>query len=158
MADSIREQITKAIAAKLATVTTANGYANTIASVQRFKQPGQTAVNVPVVILLEGEEAAHDGPMGGNGYTTKRLNYFLAVFTRIDSSSDSRSADEVLNDILADLEQAVMASRTWSGLAIDTTPVSIGGIEAEDGQPEVGRTMQIEVLYRHREGVPRSAN
>lgn len=154
MSDSIRELIVKNRKAALETITVANGYDNTIASVQRRMQGGQTFTAVPVIIITEDDEdktgeAAHP-------YIYKRLMIALSVVTRIDEAADSRSADEVLNSLRADVEKAWMADNTCGGYAIDTDYEGSGPLDVIEGQPEIGSFIMFSVQYRHKSKDPKT--
>lgn len=146
MADTIREKIMKNIQASLEAITTLNGYVNTIISIQRFKQSGQAVLDVPAILIAEGDEDAEYGP---HPIMTKRLEIYLAVVTRQDEEADSRSAAEVVNSLTGDVIRAMANDFTRGGNAIDTIERGSGPIEVEEGQPELGILMRYEIHYRH---------
>lgn len=151
MADSIREQIIKKVKAQLATITVANGYKNTIASVQRFKQTGQVTKDVPYLIIHEGPDEPEDGPVAGAGsLTTRKLEISVEVGMRHDEAADARSSEEIVNTLREDLERALMANRTWDGLARDTAPLRHGPIIGLEGQPDLTCYAETTLTYRHR--------
>lgn len=152
--DSIRESIMKDIKATLEGVTVGAGYANTIASVQRFRQAGQSTLQVPCVFLIETTEEAADGP---DPLITKHLTVVLYVVTRQDESTDSRSGDEVMNSLRADIEKAVLSTRTRGGYAIDTKPLGSEEMDLEVGGPDLKTQLHFEVMYRHQNTDPTAA-
>ncbi len=157
MADSIRELILKNIKTTLEGVTVANGYLTTLASVQRFLQPGQTVASVPVVLILEGDDNVdQDGPQSGaNSLVTRTLNVALLILHRQDMDTATDSASEAMNDIIADIQQAMQVDYQRGGYALDTNEVSVSAIQAEEGQPELGCTMVYGIPYRHLRTNPR---
>lgn len=146
MADTIREKIMKNILASLEAIKSINGYVNTVASVQRFKQSGQAVLDVPSILIAEGDEDAEYGP---HPTMSKRLEVYLAVITRQDEESDSRSAAEVMNSLIGDVVRAMANDFTRGGNALDTIEQGSGPIEVEEGQPEIGILMRYEIMYRH---------
>lgn len=136
----------KNILTSLEAIKSINGYVNTVASVQRFKQGGQSVLDVPSILIAEGDEEAEYGPYP---IMTKRLEVYLAVVTRQDEEADSRSAAEVVNSLTGDVIRAMANDFTRGGNAIDTIERGSGPIEVEEGQPELGMLMRYEIHYRH---------
>lgn len=152
MADSVRELILKDIVTTLQGVTAANGYANTLHSVQRFRQAGQTLVDVPMCVVMEGDDSvSFEGPLSGAGsLTTRHLTVNLVLIHRQDDETDPRPATEVMNSLLADVQKAMLSRYQRGGHAIDTTELGIGELDVEQGQPELLQTIAFRVHYRHR--------
>jgi len=108
MADSVRELILKNLKTTLEGVTVANGYATTVASVQRFLQPGQTLASVPTILILEGDDEAATGPLSGStGLTRRTLTVRLVLITRQDPATATISASEEMNRIIADVQKVL---------------------------------------------------
>ena len=101
---TIREQILENIKSTLENIRIANGYANDIASVQRWLQKGNTFRSVPCVIINAGPEEIEQTP---NPLVTCRFTVYLDVFIR-QEETDTVSTDAVLNGILGDIEKALM--------------------------------------------------
>jgi hypothetical protein len=156
MADSVRELIMKNLQTTLEGVTVANGYANSLLSVQRFLQPGQTVTETPVVLLLEGEDdVSLEGPLAGAGSLVSRtLNVGLLIIDRQQTDTDQRSASERMNSLVADIQKALQVDYQRGGHAIDTNEVSVSPLDVEEGQPELSLTMVYAIKYRHRRNDP----
>lgn len=152
MADSVRELILKDIVTTLQTVTVANGYGNTLQSVQRFQQGGQVLSETPMVVVMEGEDqVSAQGPLSGSvGLTTRNLTVNTVLIHRQDDETDARPATEVMNSLVADVQKAMLTTFSRGGHAIDTTELGIGELDAEEGQPELVQTIAFRVQYRHR--------
>lgn len=146
MADSYREQIVKDIKTALLTISTANGFNNTIASVQRPEQDGNSFSSSPMAIIVEGDEEGQDGPVE---LITKTLQIIIIAQMRQDTATDTRSANEVLNSFAVDIHKAVMSDRTRNSIALDTKFISESQLQVEEGQPELARLIEFEVSYRH---------
>lgn len=155
MADSVRELILKNIQTTLQGVTVLAGYSVTMAAVERFLQSGQPSSSVPAVLILEGDDDV-DNELTGSTYNlvARTLNVGLMVITRQDLSTDTKSASEVMNGLLADIQKVMQVDPTRGGYALDTDEVSIGPIEAEEGQPELVSTVAYSIRYRHRRTDP----
>lgn len=148
MPDSIQERIMKKIAQAMSEITVANGYANTLESVQRHNQSGINLQSVPAVVLREGDCNA-ELEKTAYPYVRRRLEFFLVVMTRQDEEHDARSGGEILNSLIADIERRVAASPNWDGLAIMTDPPSYLAIDVEATTPHLSRALRYETVYTH---------
>lgn len=162
MADSIRELILKDVVTTLQGVTVANGYTHTLQSVQRFRQGGQLLAETPMVVVMEGEDqVSMQGPLSGTGsLTTRHLTVNLVLIYRQDEDTDTRSASEVMNGIVGDVQAAMLGSGAYTrgGHALTTEELGIGELDVEEGQPELVQTVAFRVRYRHRFDDPTAAN
>ena len=158
MSDSIQEQILKKMAAALAEITVANGYANTLRSVQRHNQAGVDLVDTPTVLLREGdctielEKSTHQK-------VRRRMEWYAVALTRQDetsTSTDTRSGSELLTSLIADLEQRIAASGNWDGLAIMTDPPDYLDVEVDATTPHLARGLRFSTVYEHTRGNPYS--
>lgn len=147
---TIRERILANIKTTIEAITTANGYANTIASVQRWDKRGNPLRLVPCIVVNAGQEEKEMSP---NPYFTCRLSVYLDVWIRQDDA-DSTATDVILSGILGDIEKALMIDNTRGGFAIDTNIKSNVPFETVEGQPHAGLTVEIEVLYQHTQSDP----
>lgn len=156
MADSVREQIMKNVQSTLEAVTVENGYVNTLRSVQRFQQGGQQLSAVPVAVLIEGgDDVDLEGPLAGSySLTSRTLTVSVVLIHRQDLDTDARSATELMNTIIADVQKAMQVDHTRGGLALDTNEAGIGEMDVEDGQPELVQTIGYRIQYRHRRTDP----
>ncbi len=151
MPDSIRETIMKLVKTRLETITIANGYVNTVLSVQRFTQSGQIYASTPMVVIHEGDDVPTDGPLAGAvSLTSRTVDLALEVVIRHNESTDSRSSEEIMNTLRTDIEKAVMTDRTWSGYAVDTSALTYSPVFVEEGQPDVSSFAEMRIAYRHR--------
>ncbi len=148
MADSIQERIIKKIALAIGEVTTTNGYANTIASVQRHNMLGMDLATVPAVLIREGN-CSVDLEKSPYPNVRRRMELFLVIAHRQDEVNDARSGGEILNSLVADIEKRLGASQNWDGLAISTTPPEYLEIEIDAVNPHLTRGMRIETVYQH---------
>jgi hypothetical protein len=149
--DSVQEQIVKKIVALLAQISTANGFDNTIASVQRLNQEGVDLAVVPTILVKEGDCTVD---MGQSIYpmVRRRMELLAVAVTRQDetaTSTDTRSGGEQVNSLVADIEKVIGNNRTWDGLAIQTDPPSYLEVEMDAVTPHLARAVRFEVLYEH---------
>jgi hypothetical protein len=156
MADSVHEQIMKQIQATLEGITIANGFGHTMVSVQRFLQQGQTLAETPVCVLLEGEDSVkQEGPLAGAySLTSRTMMVSVVAIHQEDTETDARSASEVMNAIVLDIQKALQADPTRGGLALDTSEIGVGELNSDEGQPEIIQTVAFSISYRHRRTDP----
>lgn len=148
MADSVRELIMKHVRTTLLGVTTAAGYMNQLQSVQRFQQDGQQLADVPMAVLVEGgDDVDSERPIE---LTARALTLSVVVIHRQDPAVDTRSASEVMNSLIADVQKAMQVDQTRGGLAINTIEQGIGEIDVQEGEPELVQAISYRILYRHR--------
>ena len=142
---TIREQILENIKSTLETIRVANGYANDIASVQRWLQKGNTFRLIPCIIINAGPEEIEQTP---NPLVTCKFTVYLDVFVR-QEETDTISTDALLNSLLGDIEKALMIDYTRAGLAENTNIKSNMTFEAVEGQPNAGIVVELEIIYQH---------
>jgi len=124
-----------------------------IANVQRWRQSGNSILNVPCVVINAGPEEKDPTP---NPFTTCRLTVYLDIWTRQDAS-DPQATDTILNDLLGAIEKAIMQDVTRGGFAKDTNIKSNVLFETLEGQPQTGIVMEIEIIYQHKQDDPEIA-
>ena len=110
---TVRESILENLRTTLEQITEANGYHNDIASVQRWRQSGNSLLNVPCIVINAGPEEKEPVP---NPFTTCRFTVYLDVWMRQDQS-DPQPTDALLNSLLGDIEKALMVDYTRGGFA-----------------------------------------
>jgi hypothetical protein len=147
---TVRENILANIKTTLETVTTANGYDNTIASVQRWDKRGNPLRQVPCIVVSAGQERKTPVP---NPFFTCHLTVYLDVWVRQDAT-DALVTDSVLSSLLGDIEKAIVADYTRGGFAKDTVLHSSVPFESVEGQPHAGLIIEIEIVYQHKQGDP----
>lgn len=152
MPDSVREQIMKHVQATLEAITVENGYANTLRSVQRFRQDGQELANLPAAILIEGSDDVDlKGPLE---LTSRSMTISVVLVQQQDSDIDGRSASELMNSLIADVQEAMQVDHRRGGVALDTAEVGIGEMNVEEGQPELVQSIGYRIAYRHQRMSP----
>jgi hypothetical protein len=146
VADSLRELVMKNIKTTLATITTGGGYANTVASVQRYRTGGQSQTVFPMIIIREGAETSKDEPLGKISH---QLAVDLLLIVVHDPATDARESDEVMNSFLADVQKAMLTDRSRGGYAVDTKLLGSEPLDVEDSNTDVQQVCSWEVHYRH---------
>lgn len=153
MADYVRELIMKNIVTTLQTITVANGYQNTIASVQRYSAHGNVYKSVPAIIVAEDtENYSYDA----DPLTTCKLPVVMGVATRHDES-DTHDTNEILNSLLGDIQKAMGVDPRRGGYAVDTQFQSADPLEIEEGIPNIGLLITVEIHYRFLNDNPATA-
>jgi hypothetical protein len=155
MSDSVREQIMKNLQSTLQTITVENGYANTLNAVERVLQQGQSS-QPPMAYVLEGDDSVvPGGPLfGADRLLARQLNVGVVVVVQQDETVDARSASEVMNSLIADVQKAVQVDYSRGGLAINTEETSVSAVQIEEGMPVLSSTIVYEITYRHRRTDP----
>lgn len=143
----VRENILENIKTTLETISIANGYANNIASVQRWKQGGNSKRQIPTLIINAGPEDKEQEP---NPLVTCRFLVNIDIWTRHDEATQPGSTDTYLNSLLGDIEKALMVDHTRGGNAQDTNISGNVPFETVEGQPFAGIIINVEILYRHK--------
>ncbi len=142
----VKENILANVKTTLEAITISNGYVNTVLSVQRWIQKGNSLINVPCIIVNAGPEEMEMSP---NPFFTNKLLVYLDVWVRQDES-DTQSTDTILNSLLGDIIKALMVDNTRGGYAIDTNIKSNVPFETVEGQPHAGIVVEVEIIYQHK--------
>jgi hypothetical protein len=145
MSLTIRENIMLNLKSTLEAITKAHGYANTIASVQRWNQRGAIFSNFPTIIINAGPEDKKPEP---HPLATCSFKIYIDIWTN-QPEDETLSSDEILNSLLGDVEKALAADITRGGHAIDTNITGNLPFETVQGQPQIGISIEIEVIYQH---------
>lgn len=153
MALTVRENIMANIATVLATITVANGYANTVGSVQRWKQNGNPLTTVPAIIIHEGAESNEDKP---DPLTNCHLSVYLALYIR-ESEDAAAGTGTTLNSLLGDIVKALKVDITRGGYAADTTKKGDAPFEVVEGEAYAGLVIELDIHYRYKQTDPQIA-
>lgn len=147
MADSIKERIMKHLVSRLETISLANGYANDIASVQRYSLAGLNLNAVPVLYVREGDDTV-DRQKSARPAVARQVEVYVTVLHR-PAVGETRSGDEVLGSLCRDVERALLADPTCGGLAIWTHNPDWMEVAIEDDLPHLGKALLFTIDYRH---------
>jgi hypothetical protein len=137
----------QAMVTQVQAVTVTNGYANTIASVQRFEMTGNDFVEVPVVILSMSE-AMQTRRVQPN-IVWEQMTVLIGVYIRHNKAIDPRSTDAILISLDADIYQAIMADRTLGGLTKDLGRTSVFPEDVEEPIKHVGHVSEFMAEFTH---------
>lgn len=149
MADSVRERIMKNIQAALQAITVANGYANTLNAVERVLQQGQST-KPPMAYVIEGDDDANDGPLAGStGLTSRSLQVGVVLVVQQDTDIDARSASEVMNSLVADVQKKMQEDYRRGDLAVNTEETSVSAVQIDEGMSVLSCTVAYRIAYRH---------
>ncbi len=150
MPTTVREKILANIQSTLQTITTLNGYDNTIVSVQRWDKRGNALKDVPCVIVSSGPEQKDESP---HPMFTCHLTVYLDVWIRQDAA-DTTVTDSILSSLLGDIGKALMVDYTRGGFAKNTVMRNNVPFESVEGQPHAGIIIEIEIVYQHQRNNP----
>ena len=136
-------------------ITVANGYANTLLAVERVLQRGQSS-QAPMAYVLEGDDDVTTNEESGQiGLLLRRtLTVGIVLIVQQDEAVDARSASEVMNSLIADVQKALQGDYQRGGVAIDTHEHSISPVQTEEGMPVLSSTVAYRIEYRHRRTDP----
>lgn len=155
MAESVAERIMQHIHDTLAGVTVANGYANTLHTVQRLEQEGQASPVGNTVILVDGDDSIEGTSLGGVfDVLSRRRQVDLVIVAQHDAETDGRSASELMNSLEADIRTAMQVDIQRGGLAVNTEETQAGETDVQIGMPELRRVLGYAIRYRHRRTDP----
>lgn len=136
----------KHIQATLATITVANGYSMTLNEVQRFVQSGQT-YRPPMALIKEmSDDVSGQHPLG---CVSRSLMVAVGLMVEQDESTDARSASEVMNALIADVQKIMSVDVSRGGIAVNTEETGVREVEAEEGQPSLNTVIDYKISYRH---------
>lgn len=140
----------KNIQAALQAITVANGYATTMNIVERVLQQGQS-MQPPMAYVLEGDDDVQsDGPLSGNnGLTSRSLQVGVVLLVQQETDIDSRSASEVMNALVADVQKKLQEDYRRGDLAINTEETGVSAVQIEEGMPVLSCTVAYRIHYRH---------
>jgi len=154
MADSVKEQITAAVATALAAITAANGYQITVSEVVRPRRTGENynPKGYGIAVIQGAATRAEDYCLASN---PPIIGWQLAVacdcVVRLSETSET-AMDTVLNEFEACVQKCLMTEPTFGGLAISA---ELGPVEYASGSGGVeGVTVWIYVTYRVSEDDP----
>jgi hypothetical protein len=150
-----RREIREALVTRLLTITTGNGYAQTVSDVSTGPVRIPDGVtSFPHVTLLHGEEVKTVHTLGR---TRGVVTFYAGVVCR---QSATARADDQCDDLCADIEKAVRTFASGQFLALGYIEnVFVGGIDPMELSPEIARdiaawTVPIEVTYTYLNGQP----
>ena len=146
MADSRREQAMKNLKTVLEGITTDNGYDLTVRNVLRLGISVDQIQGLPSIVVAEAPEDHDDETFGPNdtAKVTNRLRVDLDCWIEKNNATH-----EDLNQFLANVQKAVMADRTLSGIVHDIRLVTNEHLLNEQIKPYAGVSQTIELRYRH---------
>lgn len=135
----LRQDIVDAMKTRFASITTIGGYHNTLTGKVNIYY-GKTTSTGTLVDITDGEERYEQ--MAGGAVWDRRMAVTIGIET------DASTSDTVARQLIEDIWKSIGTDVTWSGKAIDTTPVS-SNIEVEHEEKRIaGATCTVEVLYR----------
>jgi hypothetical protein len=130
----------------LEAITVANGYANTLTAVERTLQRGQST-QPPMAYLLEGDDdVISEAPLG---YLSRQLQVGIVLLVQQDEDLDARSASEVMNSLIADVQKKIQEDERRNDLAVLTEETGASPVQIEEGQPVLSCTVAYRIHYRH---------
>lgn len=134
----LRQDIVDAMKTRFLTIAT-TGYHNTLSGKVHIYY-GKTTSTGTLVDITDGEERYEQ--MAGGAVWDRRMTVTIGIKT------DASTSDTVARQLIEDIWKSIGTDVTWSGKAIDTTPVS-SNIEVEHEENRIaGATITVEVLYR----------
>lgn len=161
MIESVLEKAMKNLKTALENIKAANGYNNTVKTVQRFApatdiegRAFNTVLEVPAIFIQQGvtEVLSESGDE-----ILKSTQVHIGYALRIDTNQDKRPEDEILNAFSGDIEKCLKIDFIRGGNAIDTKFLDEDLIPVEEGRTEIGREMVFELTYKHKWNDPFTA-
>lgn len=136
-------------------ITVANGYQNTLHSVQRIQQEAQEPVHGNGVHLVDGDDVVDGVVLNGlDDLLSRRRHIDLVLVGVQDTETDRRSASEFMNSLELDVRKALQVDVSRGGLAVNTEEVQANELDVQIGMPELRRVLGYDIRYRHRRTDP----
>jgi hypothetical protein len=156
MPNPVVELIAQELAARVATVTEAVGYHQTLSVVRpNGTQRDVAPDNNRAVIYQNDPEPAEHSPPGNPPLVSFRQTFYVVVYIR-PSEADATAIDTLINRAAADVVRAVRSSSTWHTFGGHAYNAAIGAtmqFEHED-QAHDGIVIPFDVWYRQPENDP----
>lgn len=135
----VRQQIVDAIAVRMATITTANGYRTDVgANIFHWKAGPFLAGEVPGMDIRDNDTFLDD--------TVGEQEHTLDINLRCITSGDA--SPETIRSIVADVTEAVRVDLTWDMLADDTGPITDETIDVETADAvRTGCGVKFAIVY-----------
>jgi hypothetical protein len=133
-----RDDIVSAVQARLAAITTTDGYHTTFSGHVSTWQPTPTEL-WSVVILPTTEDVI--GQLTGD-FWSRRLT--LQIVVVYPGSTSATSVSQIVEDIY----KAIGSDIKWSGYAINTNPIGCAWEVQQDEKRITGATITVEIDYR----------
>lgn len=141
----------KNLQSALQAITVTNGFANTLTAVERTLQRGQSS-QPPMAYVLEGEDdVLAEAPLG---LLSRNLHVGVVLLVQQDEESDARSASEVMNSLIADVQKKLQEDVGRGGEAVNTVEDGVSPVQIEEGMPVLSATLAVTVAYRHQRTDP----
>ncbi len=136
----------KNIQSALQAITVTNGCANTLNAVERTLQRGQSS-QPPMAYVLEGDDdVIAEAPLG---LLSRHLQVGDVLVAQQDEDVDARSASEVMNSLIADVQKKLQEDIGRGGIAINTEETGVSPVQIEEGMPVLSATVAFRIVYRH---------
>ena len=152
MAEPIVEQIAAKIKTALETITTANGYNQTVAEVVRPTRLGGVKPENNLLVLQQGDPVRDDDANTPHMYLQWIQPFTVDCFI-IPSDKSETAVETAINRIRADVEKVARANAQWDSLALDTRIGDPMHFPPDAGAFD-GVRVVLEVLYRTLEDDP----
>ncbi|MCP4601644.1 MAG: hypothetical protein GY847_14215 [Proteobacteria bacterium] len=150
MAASIKEQIIQNVLTTLATITTGNGYAQSVGTVAR--EGTISGIAKWPALLVEDQNETIDTTVTMS-WTHAELPIVIDIFT-----GGSETPETTASYLEADIHKALLVDHTRGGLAIDTLPISAELMSADKkAKPTSGTQVGFTINYRYAYGDPYTA-
>lgn len=131
MSTPVAERCARVIATRVANVTVANGYSQTLTTHRPTKAGGYTpADNLAVITQLDPQ----DEPLleaGNPPMVTHRVPYEIAVYVR-PSDTDDTATDALLSVVASDVRRAVTNAAAWWNFTDATGATAINAMWSQD--------------------------
>jgi hypothetical protein len=152
---SILESIAAAILTQLDTITAGATYYHTPTVTRPTRLGGYTPVDGQLVLVQTPASPEPDMLLQGNYVRLGWTQRFHVVFFVVPSDAATAAIDTTINERRADIEYALMADKSWGGLAIDTRLVEFDKWQGDESEFAWGNVI-IDVDYRVNESNPRT--
>lgn len=150
---AIRESILDNVKTTVEGIDGTGDYVTTMQSVRRYDVERSFPSAFPGAFVVSGRQ---DPANEASDHQHWLFGVTVNVFAMHDTGDDARTSDEILSELIADVQRAMMVDRTRGGYAVTTRYGEVEPFPVYD-EPEgniVEAAVGFEILFRHRIGDP----
>lgn len=147
MTASVRERILQNVQSTLGQVTVPNGYAFTLARVERVDFTDWTQGPFPMALIHEPDDT-YDVEKNRGSTTVLHVNMALDLLVMIRKPAAEKATP--INALIQDVQTAMLEDTTRGGLAIWTEPVRTSVSVMDESQALSAARISWLIYYRHR--------
>ena len=152
MADSIEEQLLTNIKTALLTITTGNGFNNTVLEVLRTRTtPTNYSGLFPCIYMYSESDEVDDS------FTIAETQNIMSLVLELWMQDDETGKDTQINNFKGDVIQKMMADEYFTNIADRSIRLSgekMLEFDSTKGRGYIGERLRFNIVYRHKHNDP----